>query len=131
MLTQVTVMDFIVILMESEHGVSLMNESGFIETLFKKHSGDQTFVRSNMLLVGAKLFSMGQFEALDSHNYMEMLRFFVCAPIDNDKPHLKDIGLNALIFIFMRKDKFIKGFIETVENHDLINALLRVSKTTI
>ena len=96
-------MDFIVILMESEHGVSLMNESGFIETLFKKHSGDQTFVRSNMLLVGAKLFSMGQFEALDSHNYMEMLRFFVCAPIDNDKPHLKDIGLNALIFIFNRE----------------------------
>lgn len=84
-----------------------------------------------MLLVGAKLFSMDRFEALDSPNYMEMLRFFVCAPIDNDKPHLKDIGLNALIFLFMRREKIIPGFIETVENHDLINALLRVSKTTI
>lgn len=131
MLTQVTIMDFVVVLMESPNGVAIMNESGFIQKLFEKHAGDQTFVRSNMLLVGAKLFSMGRFDAFESPNYMEMLRFFVCAPIDNDKPHLKDIGLNALIFLFMRRDKFIPGFIETPENHDLINALLRVSKTTI
>ena len=131
MLTQVTIMDLVVQLMESENGVALINESGFIKKLFEQHAGDQTFVRSNMLLVGAKLFSMDRFEAFDSPNYMEMLRFFVCAPIDNDKPHLKDIGLNAMIFLFMRRDKLIPGFIERVENHDLINALLRVSKTTI
>lgn len=40
MLTQVTIMDFVVVLMESPHGVALMNESGFIKKLFEKHAGD-------------------------------------------------------------------------------------------
>lgn len=40
MLTQVTIMDFVVVLMESPHGIALMNESGFIKSLFEKHAGD-------------------------------------------------------------------------------------------
>ena len=64
-----------------------------------------------MLLVGAKLYEMDQFEAFKNPNYMEMLRFFVCAPIDQDKPHLKEIGLSALFYLFSRKS-LVKEFIE-------------------
>ena len=123
-------MDFVVELCANEHGLTLMNESAFLEQLFSLHAGDETFVKSNMLLVGAKLSSMGHFDAFENKNYMEMLRFFVCAPIDQDKPHLKEIGLSALFYLFTKKS-LIPCFIERAENHDLINSLLRVAKTTI
>jgi hypothetical protein len=38
-LTQVTIMDFVVILCKSPYGVSLMNESGFLDKLFDSYGG--------------------------------------------------------------------------------------------
>lgn len=58
-LTQVTIMDFVVKLSESPFGVLLMNESEFIDQLFSTFGDNDSFgfLSSNMLLVGAKLYS--------------------------------------------------------------------------
>ena len=54
-------MDFVVKLSESPHGVKIMNESGFIDNLFSTFGDNDSFgfISSNMLLVGAKLYSEG------------------------------------------------------------------------
>ena len=139
MLTKVVIMDFIVVLSDNEHGVKVMNESDFISKLFDMYGGANQdadsfgFISSNMLLVGAKLYSMGPhlFNPLENKNFMMTLRSYVCAPLDQDKPHLKDIGLSALYFIFKQREHcLIPYLIGKPENHDLINSLLRVAKTT-
>ena len=138
-LTQVTIMDFVVKLSESPHGVKVMNESAFIENLFSTFAGNDSFgfISSNMLLVGAKLYSEGSttetsellFNPFENKNYMQMLRAYLCE--DLGKPHLKDIGLSCLYHLFIRKDHcLVKYFVEREENHALINAFLRVAKTT-
>lgn len=38
-LTQVTIMDFVVILCKSPYGVNVMNESGFLDKLFERFGG--------------------------------------------------------------------------------------------
>jgi len=107
-------MDFVVKLSESPYGVKIMNESGFIENLYSTFGGGNDsfgFISSNMLLVGAKLYSEGVntdsnellFNPFENENYMNMLKYYVCAPIDMDKPHLKDIGLNCMYFLFSQR----------------------------
>ena len=60
-----------------------------------------------------------------------MLRSYLCSPIDIDKPQLKDIGLNCMYFLFTRRSHcLIQYLIEKEENHDLLNAFLRVAKST-
>jgi hypothetical protein len=59
-LTQVTIMDFVVKLSESPHGLKLLNQSDFIARLFETFGGSNQdsfgFISSNMLLVGSKLY---------------------------------------------------------------------------
>lgn len=59
-LTQVTIMDFVVKLSESPHGIKLLNESDFINKLFETYGGANEdsfgFITSNMLMVGSKLY---------------------------------------------------------------------------
>jgi len=92
-------MDFVVKLSESEHGISLMNESNFITKLFDQFGapGDDAygFINSNMLIVGAKLYSIDPnlFNPFENKNFMAMFIAYLCGPIDTDKPHTKDIGL--------------------------------------
>ena len=111
-LTQVTIMDFVVKLSESPYGVKIMNESGFIDNLFSTFNSNNDsfgFITSNMLLVGAKLYSEGVntesnellFNPFENKNYMGMLRGYLCSPIDMDKPHLKDIGLSCMYYLFV------------------------------
>jgi hypothetical protein len=69
-------MDFIVKLSENEHGVKIMNESSFIQNLFETYGGKNEdsfgFISSNMLLVGAKLYSIDVelFNPFECPNYM-------------------------------------------------------------
>lgn len=59
-LTQVTIMDFVVRLSENSHGIKLLNECNFIHKLFETFGGSNEdsfgFITSNMLLVGSKLY---------------------------------------------------------------------------
>ena len=79
-LTQVTVMDFVVKLAENEYGIKMLNEQNFIHNLFEQFGGSSDdsfgFLSSNMLLVGAKLYSVDAalFNPFENKNYMSMLR---------------------------------------------------------
>lgn len=139
LLTKVVIMDFIVILADNEFGVKVMNESSFISKLFDFYGGANSeadsfgFVGSNMLLVGAKLYSMDPalFNAPENKNFMITLRSYVSTALDSDKPHLKDVGMSALYFLLKQRDHcLIPHLIGNPQNHDLINSLLRVAKTT-
>ena len=104
-LTQVTIMDFVGKLAGNEHALKLMNESNFIEQLFNNFGGQNedsfSFLTSNMMLVGAKIYSEDPktFDVFENSNFMSMLRGYLSGPFDVDKPHLKDIGLSSLFFI--------------------------------
>lgn len=100
-------MDFVVKLSENEFGVKVMNESNFMTTLFGTFGGAQGedsfgFVTSNMLLVGAKLYSTdpSTFNPFENANYMYMFKAYLCSN-DPEKPHLKDIGLSCLYFMLL------------------------------
>lgn len=75
-LTQVTIMDFVGKLAANEHALKLMNESQFIDLLFSRFGGQNddsfSFLTSNMLLVGAKIYSEDPtaFEVFENENYM-------------------------------------------------------------
>lgn len=83
LLTQVTIMDFVVKLTENENGVYLMNESNFIDNLFSHFGGDNEdsfgFITSNLLVVGAKLYSIDTalFDPFANQNFMHMLRAYL------------------------------------------------------
>lgn len=137
MLTQVTLMDFVVKLSENETGVHLMNESSFVNKLFEHYGApgnDQYgFVNSNMLLVASKLYSIqsSHFDPFSSENFMQMLRFYVCSDVDVDKPQLKDTGLQCLFFLFTRKQDCLQlHLVSKPENHCLLDSFLRVAMTT-
>jgi len=112
-----------------------LNEQNFINNLFTQFGGQNEdsygFLTSNMLLVGAKLYSVDPalFNPFENQNYMGMLRSYVCGSHNTDKPHLQDIGLSCLYFLFVQKELcLVKYFIEDAANHDLLNAFLRVAK---
>ena len=74
-------MDFVVKLSENPYGIKVMNESAFIENLFLTYGGQNDsfgFLTSNMLLVGAKLYSEGSttesdellFNPFENESYM-------------------------------------------------------------
>lgn len=61
---------------------------------------------------------------------MEMFKSYLLGPIDMDKPHHKDIALSCLYFLFSRKEHcLIKHLIQSPENHEIIGAFLRISKS--
>ena len=99
-------MDFVVKLAENEHGIKVLNEQNFIHNLFEEFGGSSEdsfgFLSSNMLLVGAKLYSVDPalFNPFDNKNYMSMLRQYICGSHNTDKPHLLDVGLSCLYFLF-------------------------------
>jgi len=137
MLTQVTIMDFVGKLSTSLHGARLMNEANFLEELFNNFGGQNedsfSFLTSNMLLVGAKMYSQDPtvFNPFENQNYMLMLRSHLCGPFDVDRPHLKDVGLSVLFFLFVqKKDSLVKYLIERPEHHEILNNFLRVAKST-
>lgn len=114
-----------------------MNEAAFIEQLFNNFGGQNedsfSFLTSNMLLVGAKIYSEDPtaFNLFENQNYILMLRSYLTGPFDVDKPHLKDIGLSSLFFLFKQKKHcLVRHLIERPDNHDILNAFLRVAKTT-
>ena len=82
-----------------------MNESKFIDKLFETFGGNNEdsfgFITSNMLLVGAKLFSISPklFDPFQNNNYMAMLRSYISA--SGDKTNWIDVGLNSLNFLFV------------------------------
>ena len=85
-----------------------------------------------MLLVVAKIYSEDPtvFNPFENQNYMIMLKSYLCGPFDVDKPHLKDIGLSSLYFLFKQKRHcVVKELVERPDNHDILNAFLRVAKT--
>lgn len=107
MLTQVTIMDLVVKLTESPYGVKLMNQAKFIDNLFDKFGGQNEdsfgFLTSNMILVGAKLYSIDieLFNPFESENYMAMYKSYLCGPIDMNYPNRKDIALSSMYFLFI------------------------------
>ena len=117
-------MDFVVKLSENEFGVKIMNESNFVSNLFETYGGQNDdsfgFISSNMLLVGAKLYSIDidLFNPFLSQNYMLMFKAYLCGPENSEKPHLKDIALSCLYFMLVQKENcLIKHLIENPENH--------------
>ena len=136
-LTQVTIMDFVVRLSESTHGIKLLNEYNFIHKLFETFGGSNEdsfgFITSNMLLVGSKLYQIepSLFNPFLNQNFMSMFKSYLLGPVDADKPHHKDIALSCLYFIFSQKEScLIKHLIQQPENHEIITAFLRIPKST-
>lgn len=109
-LTQVTIMDFVVKLSESPFGIKLMNESDFINRLFETFAGTNEdsfgFITSNMLLVGAKLYQIDPllFNPFENLNFMSMFKSYLLGPVNIEKPHHKDIALSCLCFLFSQKE---------------------------
>lgn len=86
-----------------------------------------------MLLVGAKLYSVKTdvFNVFESPNYMQMLKEYICGPSNSNKPHMKDIGISCLYFLFKQKEHcMVKYLIEDPSNHDLLLQFLKASKDT-
>lgn len=128
-------MDFVVELCKSAHGFTVMNESNFINNLFDTYGGTNEdsfgFITSNMLLVGAKLFSLDPslFNPFENKNYMNMLRQYIGAPMDRSS--LIDVGINALNLLFTRKDLCLaKYLLEKNENHPILFSFVKLVKTT-
>lgn len=91
------------------------------------------YLSSNMLMIGAKLFSVDPtlFNPFENVNYMNQLKSYLCGPVDMDKPHKKDVGLNCIYFLVMQKKHCLKEYlIQKPENHCLLEAVLHVAKTT-
>jgi hypothetical protein len=78
--------------------------------LFNQYGGQNEdsfgFISSNMLIVGAKLYSIDPnlFNLFENENYIKTYLAYLCGPISMDKPHLKDIALDCLYFIFSQKE---------------------------
>jgi hypothetical protein len=130
-------MDLVVKLSESPHGLKLMNEENFMSSLFETFGGANEdsfgFITSNMLLVGAKLYQIDPllFNPFTNANYMSMFRSYLLGPVNLDKPHHKDVALSCLYFLFSQKEhSLVKHLIEKQENHEIITAFLRISKST-
>ena len=58
-----------------------------------------------MLLVGAKMYSISPeiFNPFESQNFMMMLKSYLCGAFNVDKPHLKDIAISCLYYLFIQK----------------------------
>mmetsp|Transcript_7445 Transcript_7445/g.12581 ORF Transcript_7445/g.12581 Transcript_7445/m.12581 type:complete len:171 (-) Transcript_7445:487-999(-) len=130
-------MDFVVKLSDSQYGFKIMNESNFIENLFKQFGGEGNdsfgFISSNMLLVGAKLYSISPslFDPFENANFMAMFRAYMCGAADPCKPHKKDLGLNCLAFLLKNKEEcLVKHLVQSPENHDVLNHFIRVARST-
>lgn len=102
-------MDFVVKLSENEFGLKIMNESSFIQNLFESYGGKNEdsfgFISSNMLLVGAKLYSIDitLFNPFESPNFMEMFKQYLMND-SAEKPHHKDVALSCLYFMLLQKN---------------------------
>lgn len=134
-LSQISIMDFIIKLSENEQCLQVMTEANFIQRLFETYGkpGEDSygFITSNMLLVGAKLYSMDTelFNVFENENYTSMLKSYLCNPIDQSKPHVKDIGIQCLFFIFKQKNHcLLKYLLQNKENHCIVETLLHVSR---
>ena len=116
LLSQISIMDFVVKLSESPISVASLSESNFIDRLFAHFGNPESnaygFINSNMLMVGAKIYSVNPslFNPFENPNYMEMLRGYLTQSVDQDKLHLKDIGIQCLYFIFKQKQHCLKKY---------------------
>ena len=102
-------MDFVVKLSENEYGLKIMNESNFIQNLFETYGGKNDdsfgFISSNMLLVGAKLYSIDVtlFNPFQSPNFMALFKQYLIND-SADAPHHKDVALSCLYFMLIQKN---------------------------
>lgn len=107
--------------------------NNLFETFGGSNEDSFGFISSNMLLVGSKLYQMDNnlFNPFENVNFMKMFKSYLLGPINMDKPHHKDIALSCLYFLFSQKEHcLVKHLIQNPENHDIINAFLRISKST-
>jgi hypothetical protein len=62
---------------------------------------------------------------------MAMFKSYLLGPVNSDKPHHKDVALSCLFFLFSQKEScLVKYLIQQPENHEIISAFLRITKST-